>query len=300
MEDRSRNPIILVVSASDSGGVAGQNADLRSCAALGMHAGSVLTAVTAQNTASVQGIHPIPATFITAQFQAVCADFRIGATKIGMIATEEAVLAITTALEIHKLRPVIYDPVLYASSGAPLFLGGTAIVRLLLPYVDLLTPNLSEAAHILKCPLAQTPEEMEDQASALLEYGPAAVLLKGGHQEKTKDPLSRKRISADFLASRIPQFRHWFSAPFIETRNQGGTGCTLSSAIAVKLAQGLPLIEAIAQAKTYLTKALYAGQGKRFGMGRGPVQQIFYSQNPTDLEHFSVTKWQGVFGLSET
>lgn len=258
-------PNILSIAGSDSSGGAGLQADIKTISALGGYAMTVVTAVTAQNTQGVSAVMPIPPETIRAQIQAVRDDIATHAVKIGMLGTAPAIAAVAEGLAAFSC-PVVLDPVMIAKGGARL-LGQDAVAALglLLGRATLITPNLPEAAALLDLPEAATRTEMERQAHALLRRGAGAVLLKGGHLAAEDSP--------DLLWTRDAGAL-WFEGRRIATANSHGTGCTLSSAIATALGKGLPLPEAVAQAKAYLTGALAAAGELAVGHGHGPVHHF--------------------------
>jgi hydroxymethylpyrimidine/phosphomethylpyrimidine kinase len=261
--------IALTIAGSDSGGGAGIQADLKTFAALGVYGTSVITALTAQNTRGVTGIHDVPADFIVAQMDAVFSDLAVNAVKIGMLSRVAAIAAAAAGLERHHAKNIVVDPVMVATSGDRL-LAAEAIEALrtrLMPRAIVITPNLPEAAALLDRPLARDEAEMEAQARALLALGPQAVLLKGGHGtgEESVDLL----VDADNLTR--------LSAKRIVTKNTHGTGCTLSSAIAAGLAKGLALHDAVRQAKDYVTAAISAADALGVGHGHGPLHHFHAS-----------------------
>jgi hydroxymethylpyrimidine/phosphomethylpyrimidine kinase len=258
--------IALTIAGSDSSGGAGIQADLKTFSALGVYGASVITALTAQNTLGVEGVHVVPADFVLKQIEVVARDLEIGAIKIGMLATSAVVEAVAEGLKAFAHIPVVLDPVIIAASGDVL-LGEQAIARLrnlLLPRATLITPNLPEAAWLLASAEAKDEREMADQACALRGIGANAVLIKGGHAEGAK--------AIDLLVDEDGELR--FEAPRIETTSTHGTGCTLSSAIAAELARGASLREAIGRAKAYVTAAIRAADQLHIGKGRGPVHHF--------------------------
>jgi hydroxymethylpyrimidine/phosphomethylpyrimidine kinase len=233
---------VLTIAGSDSGGCAGIQADLETFAAFGTHGLSVVTAVTAQNTSRVQAIHRVPAAHVAAQLDAVFADFRIAATKVGMLASAANLSAVVAALSAKRVVNLVVDPVLLSSSGVAL-LPARAIQRLrheLLPLADLVTPNVPEAEALLGRRIRRA-EELTHAARDLLATGARAVLLKGGHLpgRTVRDVLVDARTTHIFTHARLPMAVR-------------GTGCTLSAAIACGLARGLPLHEAVRRAEDYL------------------------------------------------
>ncbi|HSV57127.1 MAG TPA: bifunctional hydroxymethylpyrimidine kinase/phosphomethylpyrimidine kinase [Magnetospirillaceae bacterium] len=260
----------LTIAGSDSGGGAGIQADLKTFSALGCFGMSAITALTAQNTQDVSGILAVPPEFVAAQIDAVFSDIGADAVKIGMLHSAPVILAV--AASILKWRPpfLVLDPVMVAKGGARL-LEDSAIEALrekLFPLATVVTPNLPEAAAILGLPesVIRAGDGMADTARRLAELGPRAVLIKGGHLGG--------RDSPDLLYIRDEDRLVELPAMRVETVNTHGTGCTLSSAIAAFLARGLPLCEAAAGAKRYLTAAIEAGSGYRIGGGHGPVHHF--------------------------
>jgi len=258
--------IALTIAGSDSGGGAGIQADLKTFSALGVYGASVITALTAQNTLGVQGIHDVPADFVRLQMRSVFADLKVNAVKIGMLSVPETILAVARGLAEDYAGPVVLDPVMVAASGDSL-LTENAIATLtsaLLPRAALLTPNLPEAARLLGTPVARSEAEMLDQARRLLVLGPGAVLIKGGHGEGAE--------AVDLLVTPSATLR--LAAPRIPSRNAHGTGCTLSSAIAAGLAKGLGIEDAARAAKAYVHAAIAAADRLDIGAGHGPTHHF--------------------------
>ncbi|HET7681578.1 MAG TPA: bifunctional hydroxymethylpyrimidine kinase/phosphomethylpyrimidine kinase [Xanthobacteraceae bacterium] len=258
--------IAVTIAGSDSSGGAGIQADLKTFSALGVYGASVITALTAQNTRGVSGIHDVPAAFITAQIDAVFSDLKVGAVKIGMLSQPAAIKAVAAGLKRHEVKNIVLDPVMIAASGDRLLAPEAVEVlrRVLIPRVTLITPNLPEAAALLDALEAKTEPEMKDQAQQLLELGAKAVLLKGGHADGAE--------SVDFLVQPTSVAR--LAADRIPTVNTHGTGCTLSSAIAAGLAKGLPLAEAVREGKAYVTAAIAASGKLHIGHGFGPTHHF--------------------------
>ena len=250
---------ILTIAGSDSGGGAGIQADLKTFAAFGLFGTSAITAVTAQNTQGVSAIHELPVAIVAEQIDAVVADLRPQAVKVGMLSTVAIVEVVADALRRHNLQNVVIDPVMVAKSGDRLLRREAveALIRSLLPLATVLTPNLPEAEVLLGRPV-RTLAAQEAAARDLVALGPHAVVVKGGHREGDAiDVLFAEGKSCRYTAQRI------------ETRSTHGTGCTFSSAIAANLALGLPLKEAVGAAKRYLTGAIQHAPG--LGSGHGPV-----------------------------
>jgi len=258
-------PIALTIAGSDSGGGAGIQADLKTFAALGVYGASVITALTAQNTKGVFAIHEAPTEFIVAQIDAVFSDLNVSAVKIGMLGSAAAIAAVGAGLRRHRARNVVLDTVLAASSGKKL-LHDDAVdaLRALVAQARLVTPNLPEAAALTGGKPTRDEEEMDIQAQKLVALGAGAVLLKGGHGGGPE--------SVDLLIEGNARTR--FAVPRVQTRNTHGTGCTLASAIAAGLAKDLPLVDAVRQAKTYVTAALEAADRLDIGSGPGPVHHF--------------------------
>ncbi|HXX26185.1 MAG TPA: bifunctional hydroxymethylpyrimidine kinase/phosphomethylpyrimidine kinase [Pseudolabrys sp.] len=259
--------IALTIASSDPGGGAGIQADLKTFAALGVYGVSVIAALTAQNTQGVSAIHDVPPDFIAAQIDAVFSDFNIAAVKIGMLGRVGAIEAVARGLTRHKARNIVLDPVMVASSGARLLANDAvgALKRLLVPRALVITPNLPEAAALTGASVARNEEEMEIQARALLELGVPNVLIKGGHGEGEE--------SVDLLIGEDKVVR--LAAKRVPTKNTHGTGCTLSSAIAARLAKDRDLIAAIQDAKAYVTAAIAAADQLEVGHGHGPLNHFY-------------------------
>ena len=259
-----RVPAVLSIAGSDSGGGAGIQADLKAFARSGVHGMTAITALTAQNTLAVTGIHPVPGEFIVAQVRAVAEDIGVDAVKIGMLGTAETVHAVREALELlDPGTPIVLDPVMVAESGAVLLdePARAAIVEELLPRVTVVTPNLPEARVLAGDgdveDLARAGD-VEDLARRLHALGPAVVVVTGGHREQATDVF----FDGDELHL-IPGERHPDGAAH-------GSGCTHSSALAAHLALGLPPLEAARAAKRMASEAVAAGI-RGLGAGAGPV-----------------------------
>ncbi|NMM10335.1 MAG: bifunctional hydroxymethylpyrimidine kinase/phosphomethylpyrimidine kinase [Polaromonas sp.] len=254
---------VLSIAGSDSGGGAGIQADLKTFAALGCYGMTAITALTAQNTQGVRAIHGVPPAMLRDQIDAVVEDIGVDAVKIGMLHSSDIVRTVTQAIDRHRLKKVVLDPVMVATSGAVL-IDNPAIAVLvseLFQRADVVTPNLDEASLLVGRPLV-SEGAMEAAALELLAMGARAVLLKGGH-------LSGEVVS-DLLVMQNGEM-HWLRAPRIHSANTHGTGCTLSSAIAAHLARGSSLLEAVRAAHTFVRVALEAGANVRTGAGSGPL-----------------------------
>ena len=254
---------VLTIAGSDSGGGAGIQADLKTFAALGCYGMSAITALTAQNTVGVQGIHAVPPAFLKSQLQSVIEDIGVDAVKIGMLHEPGVVEVVAWAIEHYQLQRVVLDPVMVATSGDRLIADATVqvLVDRLFPLATVITPNLDEASLLLNRPIAAVGE-LSAAAQALLSQGAQAVLLKGGHLpgDQVVDLLAQPGRANVVLASRR-----------MASRNTHGTGCTLSSAIAAHLALGEPLERAVRAARDYILGAIQAGAGVQVGQGHGPL-----------------------------
>ncbi|MDO5675800.1 MAG: bifunctional hydroxymethylpyrimidine kinase/phosphomethylpyrimidine kinase [bacterium] len=261
----------LTIAGSDSGGGAGIQADLKTFAANGCYGVSVITALTAQNTVAVRSIFAVPIEMVRDQMEAVLTDIGADAVKIGMLFSPLLIRTVAEGLRTWAPGlPVVLDPVMVAQSGDKL-LKQEAVAALkeeLIPLAHLITPNLPEAEVLLGRAIA-TEAEMEAAARDLAGLGSANalnVLIKGGHMKGTG--------SDDLLYLGAEQRLVRFPGERIHTRNNHGTGCTLSSAIAAGIAKGLDLAEAVGQAKTYISAAIRAGADYRIGQGHGPVHHF--------------------------
>jgi hydroxymethylpyrimidine kinase / phosphomethylpyrimidine kinase / thiamine-phosphate diphosphorylase len=249
---------VLTVAGSDSGGGAGIQADLKTITLLGAYGMSALTALTAQNTRGVGSVHAPPPAFVAQQIQTVLGDIGADVIKTGMLHSAEVVALVAEAIEHYALAAVV-DPVMLATGGTPL-LNPDAVELLrqvLLPQTYLLTPNIPEA-EVLTGMAIRGEEAMEEAVRALKQLGPRHVLLKGGHGKGEAVDLL---LAGDAL--------HRFPAERIATRNTHGTGCSYAAAIATFLAQGLPLVAAVARAKVFINAAIRTATD--LGGGHGPI-----------------------------
>jgi hydroxymethylpyrimidine/phosphomethylpyrimidine kinase len=253
---------VLIVAGSDSGGGAGIQADLKAVTMLGGYAATAITALTAQNTLGVLGIEPVTPEFVELQMEAVLLDIGADAIKIGMLGSAANVVRVAaTCRRLAPSVPIVLDPVMVAKGGARLLepAAERALVGELVPMAALLTPNVPEAE-------ALTGERVTDEAkllyvaSRLLLLGPGAVLLKGGHLEG--DNVVDYLVTADGTVDR-------FESPRLRSRSTHGTGCTLASAIAAGIAEGLTLADSVARARRYVLEAIRTAPG--LGSGHGPL-----------------------------
>lgn len=254
----------LTIAGSDCSGGAGIQADIKTMLANGVYAMSVITALTAQNTTGVTGIHDVPAEFVAQQIDMVFSDIRPDAVKIGMISNAETAEAIAERLKYWKAENIVVDPVAVATSGSDLSNSSAyeAVKNLLFPIAELVTPNIPEAELISGIKIDGLAG-MQESAKIIAEMYGCNVLCKGGH---LKD-------SADDLLYRSNGKYNWFEGKKIDNPNTHGTGCTLSSAVASGLAKGMLLPEAVKQAKDYVYCAIQ--NGPDLGHGRGPLNHGF-------------------------
>jgi len=262
----SRPPVALTIAGSDPSGGAGIQADLKTFSALGVYGTSVITALTAQSTWGVTGVHVVPTEFVIRQLEMLVADVRLDTIKIGMLANADIVGAVGDFLRRHPHERVVLDPVMVATSGDRL-LDDDAVraVRDLMPLASVITPNLAEAAALLDTGLAHGLPGMRLQAMALQETGAQRVLIKGGHLNDGAEALD---LLLDVNGESV------LRAPWVNTVNTHGTGCTLSSALAALRPQRDSWLEAALNAKSWLTAALVAADSLEIGHGHGPVHHF--------------------------
>jgi hydroxymethylpyrimidine/phosphomethylpyrimidine kinase len=254
-------PRALTIAGSDSGGGAGIQADLKVFLALGCHGMSALTALTAQNTVGVSGIHAVPPDFVVAQVDAVATDIGVDAAKTGMLANRDIVGATAEAIRANNIPNVVVDPVFVAKSRDHL-LEPSAVSALreeVLPLATVITPNLYEAGGLLGGEEIGDVGGMREAAQALHRLGPKAVLVKGGHLpgERAVDVLYDGETTTEI------------DGPRFDTEDTHGTGCALSAAIAARLAHGDAVVDAVRFAKAFVAGAIE--HGLRIGKGYGPV-----------------------------
>ena len=244
-------PKVLTIAGSDSGGGAGIQADLKTFSALGVHGSSVVTAITAQNTKEVTAVHNVPLDIIEKQIDAVLSDIGADAVKIGMLSNANIIKTVAKKLNEYKIKNVVLDPVMVAASGAKL-LEDSAIASLkkeLIPMVLVITPNIPEAEVLVNFKI-KTLEDVKNAAKEILKLGCKSVLMKGGHLNNNNNQVTDIFYDGN---------------NFIEIKNKKidktghGTGCTLSSAIAAKIAKGMGLKEAVKDAIGYVHNALERG-----------------------------------------
>ena len=267
MTNTYRYARVLTIAGSDSGGGAGIQADLKTFAALGCYGMSAITALTAQNTLGVQGIHAVPPAFLKAQIQSVVEDIGVDALKIGMLHEPAVVEVVAWAIDHYKLTRVVLDPVMVATSGDRLMASETVqvLVRELFPRASVITPNLDEAALLLGHEITDA-DALNQAAQDLLAMGAKAVLLKGGH-------LAGDEVVDLLVQAHGPSRR--LASPRIASQNVHGTGCTLSSAMAAYMALGHDLSESVALARTFILGAIAHGANVQTGHGHGPLNHGF-------------------------
>lgn len=263
---------VLSIAGVDPSGGAGVLADIKTFSALGVYGAGVVTALTAQNTRAVTGVHAVPPEFIAQQIDTLFADVRIDAVKIGMLGTAAIVEIVASRLRAHGVTQLVIDPVMIAKSGDRLLSPDAvaALREMLVPLARVLTPNLPEAAVLLDAVEPSTQAEMGGMARALLQLGARIVVLKGGHLAGAE--------SADLVDDGVRQIT--ITAPRIATRNTHGTGCTLSAAIAALLPRYADPFEAIHAAKQFLTAAIAHSGDLDIGQGHGPVHHFHALWSP--------------------
>lgn len=256
---------VLTIAGSDSSGGAGIQADIKTISSLGSYAMSAITAITVQDTNMVSDVFSVPAHIVKSQILSVLGDIGADAIKIGMLMSPDIILSVSEAISDHaKGIPVVVDPVMMSSSGHMLLKPHSvkAMVREILPKTSLLTPNLAEASKLTGTELLKNMDDMRRAADDLLEMGPEAVLIKGGHLKGD--------ILTDLLVTQNSE--KIFSSLRVPGKDNHGTGCTLASGIATGLAQGMDLEAAVTRAHNFVQKALENAPG--FGSGCGPLNHL--------------------------
>ena len=268
MSEDMRYVRVLTIAGSDSGGGAGIQADLKTLAANGCYGMSVITALTAQNTLGVTAIHAAPVEFVARQLDAVLSDIGVDVVKIGMLFSPELIATVAGKLQEYGVTRIVLDPVMVAQSGDKLLRDDAvaALKELLIPRAEILTPNIPEASVLLGRTVHHV-SELPEAARELAGLGCRNVLVKGGHLEG-EDSDDYLYLGDSQQMVRLPGLR-------VLTKNNHGTGCTLSSAIAAFLARGETVEGAVRQAKEYITGAIRAGASYRIGHGHGPVHHFW-------------------------
>ncbi|MGH9211085.1 MAG: bifunctional hydroxymethylpyrimidine kinase/phosphomethylpyrimidine kinase [Acidimicrobiales bacterium] len=276
MTDPGQTPspaVALTIAGSDSGGGAGIQADLTTFAALGLHGTSVITALTAQNTRTVDAVHVPPVEFLRAQLDAVLSDLPVAGVKTGMLATEAVVRVVGEYAAAGRLPNLVVDPVLVSSTGARLLDAGAEQAYLdgLFPHALVATPNTREASALL----GRDIESVADAEAAVLDlgaFGPAWVVIKGGHLRGTGTGHDAVDLVAERATGQVTELRR----PRVETVNDHGTGCTFAAAIAAYLARGADVPDALMAAKDFVHSGLVGSAGWRLGAGHGPVSKLVH------------------------
>ena len=265
--------VALTIAGSDSGGGAGIQADLKTFAALGVFGTSAITALTAQNTATVAAVHVPPAEFLDTQITTVLADFNVQAVKTGMLANAELVATVARRAAAGELPNLVVDPVLVSSNGDPLLEAGAeaAYVNMLFPQALVITPNLREAGRLVRRKLS-TVDDMVAAALDLRQTGARFVVVKGGHLDDDD------AVDVVFDGDDVTMLR----AARIPSANTHGTGCTFASAIAAHLARGDDVLSAARKAKDYVTTAIAGAAGWKLGAGHGPLDHMRWT-DPSEL-----------------
>lgn len=267
----SKYPVVLSIAGSDSGGGAGIQADIKTLSMLGCFATTVITAVTAQNTISINHIESMSSKSVAAQCHAVLDDFDVKIIKVGMLSHEDTIRVVANILSNYSSIPIIMDPVMISQQGVALLNASTidVLIDCLLPLATLITPNLYEA-EVLSGRVISSKQHVKEAAVSLAQMMQAAILLKGGHLG-TVD-------ASDYLITATES--RWFERARIDTNHTHGTGCSLSAAIAGFMAQGSCLVTAIEQAKKFIHGAIIAGIELGVGKGCGPVDHLWYFGEP--------------------
>jgi hydroxymethylpyrimidine/phosphomethylpyrimidine kinase len=269
--------VALTIAGSDSGGGAGIQADLTTFAALGLHGTSVVTALTAQNTRGVDAVHVPPVEFLRSQLDAVLSDLPVAGVKTGMLATEAIIRAVGEYAAAGRLPALVVDPVLVSSTGARLLDAGAehAYLEVLFPHASVITPNTREAAVLLGRDI-RSVDDAADAALGLGRYGPAWVVIKGGHLRGDGTDGDAVDLVVEVATGRTTELRR----PRVETANDHGTGCTFAAATAALLARGSGVPEALAAAKDFVHAGLVASADWRLGAGHGPVSKLHAPWRP--------------------
>ncbi len=265
-------PVALTIAGSDSGGGAGIQADLRTFAAFGVFGTSAITAVTAQNTVGVQRILLLDPEIVRDQIISVTSDFDVRSVKTGMLGCAAVVNLVRNFAEHHHFPTLVVDPVMVATTGARLLSEDARDAYIhLLPFVDLITPNLYETEFLLQTEVTDV-QDMQRAARRLCDLGARSALVKGGH-------LQGSYATDVFFDGTTLEL---FQETRIDSHNVHGTGCTLSAAITAALAQGVDTIEAVARAKEYISSCIKGSADWKIGAGAGPVNHLFNlcSDNP--------------------
>lgn len=261
-------PVAMTIAGSDSGGGAGIQADLKTFAAMGVFGTSAVTALTAQNTTGVTGVHTVPAEFVVAQISAILDDLPVAAVKTGMLATAPILAAVAELAAAGRLPNLVVDPVMVSSTGDRLLdlNAERAYMELLMPHALVATPNLREAEVLLGRRIT-TLDEQRTAAEELAVLGPQVIVVKGGHEVRDTPGEAVDVVAA---GGQLTELR----APRIPTANNHGSGCSFASAVAAGLARGMSTMDAVAAAKEFVRKAVRGGAGWSLGKGHGPLDHF--------------------------
>ncbi|MDA2918225.1 bifunctional hydroxymethylpyrimidine kinase/phosphomethylpyrimidine kinase [Desulfobacterota bacterium AH_259_B03_O07] len=260
-----RIPRALTIAGSDSGGGAGIQADLKTFTAFNVYGMSVLTSITAQNTQSVLGISDLSPDFVELQIDAVIGDIGLDAVKTGMLSNKDIISSVAKKIKQYGVEKLVIDPVMIAKSGDSLLKSDAekALINELLPLAYVVTPNLPEA-EVISGIKASSLDEMKESAIKIKALGPRNVLIKGGHLDWSQDAIDILYNGTEF---------HEYKAPMLETKNTHGTGCTYSAAICAGLAKGFDVLDAVEDAKEYVTQAIK--NSFNLGKGHGPLNHFW-------------------------
>lgn len=267
MDQKKKYCSSLTIAGSDSGGGAGIQADIKTFSALGVFGMSVITAITAQNTTEVRRVELVSPEMVRLQLETVLDDIKVDSVKTGMLPSPEIIEVFALVVDKYKLKNIVIDPVMVATSGARLSPASTSVFfrKFLYERLTVLTPNIPEA-EVLSGIEINDEEDMEKAGKILIGQGCNAVLVKGGHLARpiVKDILLQKNKNVEY-----------FSSEFSNTKNLHGTGCSLASAISANLALGYDLKKAVELSKEFITKAIISGRNIVTGNGNGPVNHFF-------------------------
>jgi len=263
----NHTPVAQTIAGSDSGGGAGIQADIKTFSALGVYGSSAITALTAQNTMGVEAIFEVDPEFIELQIEVVSSDIQIDAVKIGMLHRSSVVEAVARSLDRHPIGHIVVDPVMVAKSGDQLLQDEAieAIKSMLIPMASIITPNIPEAARLLRRKTDYIEANMQSAAERLLSLGCGAVLLKGGHHSDSANSVDIFHDGNNAIPVTSTRF---------QTSNTHGTGCTLSSAVCAYLAQKKGIKPAVELAKQYISDAIRHADELTVGRGHGPVHHF--------------------------
>ena len=263
---------ILTIAGSDSSAGAGIQADMKTISALGSYALTVITIVTAQNTQGVQSIYPMSVEAVISQLDSVFSDIDVHSVKLGALYDDKIIESVSERLKHYSVQNIVCDPVMFSKNSSALLKEESlySMKNNLIPLCKIITPNISEAEILSGVKILNT-DDMESAGRIILNLGCKSVLVKGGHLD-----IGGKSIDCLIFRDRENEINiEYFESHRINTINTHGTGCTLSSAIATFLGQGLGLKESILRAKRYITFAIESAKNQKLGKGIGPVNHFF-------------------------